>query len=156
MTKKRTAAAPPSAATDEDPQRKALTAAMDRLLQGTPLHVPAGSSLTVTTLAAEANVNRSTATTRHRDLTDLFLARVKALSAQGKAEREVELEAALVEMRKSLRDQRERATAWENAFNDAARALKAVTRERDNLAERLEAVSAATNQSTPGNVRPIR
>jgi hypothetical protein len=57
-------------------ERREIEAAMDRLLNGTPLR--SDGKLTIVSLAAEASVKRHVLTHRHTDLKDLFNARVKA------------------------------------------------------------------------------
>lgn len=64
-----------SAATDDDPVRAAILAAMDRLLDGTPQR--SEGRLSVVQLAAEADVRRWHLTHQHTDLKDLFQARVR-------------------------------------------------------------------------------
>ena len=57
-------------------ERREIEAAMDRLLDGTPLR--SDGKLTIVSLAAEAGVKRHVLTHKHTDLKDLFNARVKA------------------------------------------------------------------------------
>lgn len=57
-------------------ERREIEAAMDRLLNGTPLR--SDGKLTIVSLAAEAGVKRHVLTHKHTDLKDLFNARVKA------------------------------------------------------------------------------
>ena len=57
-------------------ERSEIEAAMDRLLNGTPLR--SDGKLTIVSLAAEAGVKRHVLTHKHTDLKDLFNARVKA------------------------------------------------------------------------------
>jgi AcrR family transcriptional regulator len=68
-----------SAATDGDPVRAAILAAMDRLLAGTPQR--SEGRLSVSQLAAEADVKRWYLTHQHTDLKDLFQARVRQSQA---------------------------------------------------------------------------
>ena len=67
------------AATDDDPVRAAILAAMDRLLDGTPQQ--SEGRLSVSQLAAEAGVKRWHLTHQHTDLKDLFQARVRQSQA---------------------------------------------------------------------------
>jgi len=60
----------------DDPDRRAIQAAVGRLLAGTPLR--STGELTVVQLAAEAGVKRWLLTHRHRDLAEQFRARVRA------------------------------------------------------------------------------
>ena len=57
-------------------ERREIEAAMDRLLNGTPLR--SDGKLTIMSLAAEAGVKRHVLTHKHTDLKDLFNARVRA------------------------------------------------------------------------------
>ena len=57
-------------------ERREIEAAMDRLLNGTPLR--SDGKLTIMSLAAEAGVKRHVLTHKHTDLKDLFNARVKS------------------------------------------------------------------------------
>jgi chromosome segregation ATPase len=68
-----------SAATDDDPVRAAILAAMDRLLDGTPQR--SEGRLSVSQLAAEADVKRWHLTHQHTDLKDTFQARVRQSQA---------------------------------------------------------------------------
>jgi AcrR family transcriptional regulator len=65
----------PTAATEKDPVRKKILAAMDRLLDGKPLR--STGRLSVSQLAAEAGLGRWHLTHQHTDLKELFQARVK-------------------------------------------------------------------------------
>jgi hypothetical protein len=58
------------------PERSAITAAMERLLSGTP--VRSTGALTVVQLAAEAGVKRWVLTHKHTDLRDEFQRRARA------------------------------------------------------------------------------
>lgn len=65
----------PTAAPETDPVRKAILAAMDRMLSGSPKR--STGRLSVSQLAIEADVRRWQLTHRHTDLRDLFQARVR-------------------------------------------------------------------------------
>ncbi|WP_433206677.1 hypothetical protein ACQP1G_20495 [Nocardia sp. CA-107356] len=73
----------PTAATEKDPIRKKLLAAMDRLLAGKPLR--STGRLSVSQLAVEAGLERWRLTHQHTDLKELFQARVKAVQAAASA-----------------------------------------------------------------------
>ncbi|MFI7643547.1 hypothetical protein [Nonomuraea sp. NPDC049400] len=60
-------------------ERAAITAAMSRLLAGTPLR--SSGRLDIVTLAIEAGLKRNKLTHKHKDLKDLFYAQVKAQTA---------------------------------------------------------------------------
>ncbi|WP_280422794.1 hypothetical protein [Nocardia carnea] len=72
-----------TAATESDPARKKLLAAMDRLLAGKPLR--STGRLSVSQLAVEAGLERWRLTHQHTDLKELFQARVKAAHAAAAA-----------------------------------------------------------------------
>jgi hypothetical protein len=61
---------------EKDPVRRKILAAMDRLLDGTPLR--STGRMSVSQLAVEAGVERWHLTHQHVDLKELFQARVKA------------------------------------------------------------------------------
>ncbi|MFI9589781.1 hypothetical protein [Nonomuraea sp. NPDC052265] len=61
-------------------ERKRITAAIDRLLAGTPTY--SSGSLTIEALAAEADVNRMALYKRHADLGEVFKARVRSETHQ--------------------------------------------------------------------------
>ncbi|MGY1943922.1 hypothetical protein [Nocardia asiatica] len=65
-----------SPAAETDPIRKKIIAAMDRLLNGTPLR--SGGRLSISQLAIEADLGRWRLTHQHLDLKEQFQARVKA------------------------------------------------------------------------------
>ena len=64
-----------SAAMEQDPLRKKILAAMERLLEGKPLR--STGRLSISQLAVEAGVGRWHLTHQHLDLKELFQARVK-------------------------------------------------------------------------------
>lgn len=68
------------AATDDDPGRAAILAAMDRLLDGAPQQ--SEGRLSVSQLAAEAGVKRWHLTHQHTDLKDLFPGTRPAISGR--------------------------------------------------------------------------
>ncbi len=65
--------------TETDPTRRAILAATDRLINGTPTR--STGRLSVSQLAAEAGIQRWHLTHQHTDLKDQFQARVKELEA---------------------------------------------------------------------------
>lgn len=68
------------AASEKDPVRKKILAAMDRLLAGTPLR--STGHLSISQLAAEAGIGRWHLTHQHTDLKELFQASVQSAAAQ--------------------------------------------------------------------------
>lgn len=114
--------------TDDD-DRRAITAAMQRLFAGTPLR--SSGKLDIVTLAQEAGVKRNKLTHKHTDLKDLFYAQKR--TRDGVPDNEVKLReqiAALQKTNQSLRDERDRYRLTSETF---ARALHVLTIENDNL-----------------------
>jgi hypothetical protein len=73
----------PTTASEKDPVRKKILAAMDRLIDGKPLR--STGRLSVSQLATEAGVPRWRLTHQHLDLKELFQARVKAAATDAGA-----------------------------------------------------------------------
>ena len=113
-------------------ERHEIEAAIDRLLNGTPLR--SDGKLTIVSLAAEAGVKRHTLTHKHTDLKDLFNARVKAqhsVPASETAPREQN-----AELRRKLDDMRAERDEYKQAADALARALNVLTTENDELRRR--------------------
>jgi hypothetical protein len=72
-----------SAASEKDPVRKKILAAMDRLLAGKPLR--STGRLSVSQLAVEAGIGRWHLTHQHTDLKEMFQARAKSAAATAAA-----------------------------------------------------------------------
>ncbi|MGV9870818.1 hypothetical protein [Rhodococcus koreensis] len=92
--------------TDDD-DRRAITAAMQRLFAGTPLR--SSGKLDIVTLAQEAGVKRNKLTHKHTDLKDLFY--VQRRTRHGIPDDEVKLREQIATLQKSnqsLRDERDR------------------------------------------------
>ncbi|MDJ0363221.1 hypothetical protein [Rhodococcus sp. H29-C3] len=114
--------------TDED-DRRAITAAMQRLFAGTPLR--SSGKLDIVSLAQEAGVKRNKLTHRHTDLKDLFYAQRE--NHNRIPDNEVRLReqiADLEQYNQTLRDERDRYRLTSETF---ARALHVLTVENDNL-----------------------
>lgn len=114
--------------TDED-DRRAITAAMQRLFAGTPLR--SSGRLDIVSLAQEAGIKRNKLTHKHTDLKDLFYAQRE--NRGGIPDNEVKLREQIATLEKSnqtLRDERDRYRLTSETF---ARALHVVTVENDNL-----------------------
>ncbi len=91
--------------TAAEEERRQITAAIDRLIGGTPLR--SDGNLTIVDLAVEADVKRWVLTHKHTDLKDLFNARLKAAHQQPPAiqqlhDRVTQLEAANTELKREL------------------------------------------------------
>ncbi|WP_406147838.1 hypothetical protein [Streptomyces anulatus] len=79
----------PTTAAETDPVRKAILAAMERMLSGSPKR--STGRLSVSQLAIEADVRRWQLTHRHTDLRDLFQDRVRqAEDSRGTHQKTVE------------------------------------------------------------------
>jgi chromosome segregation ATPase len=113
-------------------ERREIEAAMDRLLNGTPLR--SDGKLTIVSLAAEAAVKRHVLTHRHTDLKDLFNARVKAQHSVPASE--TALREQNTELRRKLDDMRAERDEYKQATDALARALNVLTAENDELRRR--------------------
>jgi AcrR family transcriptional regulator len=113
-------------------ERREIEAAMDRLLNGTPLR--SDGKLTIVSLAAEAGVKRHALTHRHTDLKDLFNARVKAQHSVPASE--ATLRGQNDELRRKLDDMRAERDEYKQAADALARALNVLTAENDELRRR--------------------
>jgi phage-related minor tail protein len=113
--------------------RREIEAAMDRLLNGTPLR--SDGKLTIVSLAAEADVKRHTLTHRHTDLKDLFNARVKAQHSVPASETALRKQNA--ELRRKLDDMRAERDEYKQATDALARALNILTIENDQLSRKV-------------------
>ena len=128
-----------------------IEAAMDRLLNGTPLR--SDGKLTIVSLAAEAAVKRRALTHKHTDLKDLFNARVKAQDSVPASE------AALREqnagLHRKLDDMRAERDEYKQAADALARALNVVTTENDELRRRASRPLEFTGPRPLGQLRPV-
>jgi molybdopterin converting factor small subunit len=121
-------------------ERAAITAAMTRLLSGTPLRT--SGNLDIVTLAAEAGLKRHHLTHKHKDLKDLFYAQVKAQSGVPDRERKLREEIdALKAKVESLRAERDDYRVASEVF---ARAMNVLTVENNNLRKELAKARSAT------------
>jgi len=114
--------------TDDD--RRAITAAMQRLFAGTPLR--SSGKLDIVSLAQEAGVKRNKLTRKHTDLKDLFYTQRR--TRDGVPDNEVKLReqiAALQKTNQSLRDERDRCRLDQR--NVRSRVARADHRERQPL-----------------------
>ncbi|WP_405469314.1 hypothetical protein [Streptomyces anulatus] len=126
-------------------ERARIVAAMTRLIAGTPEH--SSGSLTIESLAAEANINRMALYKRHADLREEFNERVRTETKQ-MPEDEKRLRKENSKLKQSLKD---------------ARALEAKARwvaEQVALAAAVLITNTQDNQTTPhyneSNVIPFR
>ena len=113
-------------------ERREIEAAMDRLLNGTPLR--SDGKLTIMSLAAEAGVKRHVLTHKHTDLKDLFNARVRAQNSV--PARETVLHEQNAELLRKLDDMRAERDEYKQAADALARALNVLTTENEELRRR--------------------
>ncbi|WP_327311956.1 hypothetical protein [Streptomyces sp. NBC_01235] len=127
-----------------DPIREAILAAMDRLLDATPLR--SSGRLSVSQLAIEAGVKRWHLTHQHLDLKELFQAQVQSAAATPKAF------AARLSEHDDLKDKRakliEHCAELEQRLKSYATAISLLTLENAALA------ASATNASVVPLPRP--
>ncbi len=127
-------------------ERDAITAAMDRLLAGTPLRTT--GKLTILELAAEAGLKRHHLTHKHTDLKDLFAARVKANESVPDAQRR--LVAENEQLRAEIVDLRCELGTVEAAYQAALRQIHVLAvdlDDRDKGTARVRQLHAAPSQS---------
>ncbi len=108
-------------ATEEE--RRQITAAIDRLIGGTPLR--SDGNLTIVELAVEADVKRWVLTHKHTDLKDLFNAKVKTATqepplVQQLRNRVTQLEAANTDLRREVARREQALDAMARWLNLAA------------------------------------
>jgi chromosome segregation ATPase len=114
--------------TDQD-ERDAITAAMQRLLAGTPLR--SSGNLDIITLAAEAGLKRNKLTHKHTDLKDQFY--VERRARDGVTDREAKLHNDIARLKARIDELRKERDNYRTANEVFARALHALTVENDNL-----------------------
>lgn len=112
--------------------RDAIEEAIERLLDGTPLH--SDGKLTVKSLAAEAQLPRHQLTEVHTDLKDAFYARVGSLDAPPPALLVERTRREVAEQKAD--DWKTRALAAEAQVEELIRALHVVTAQRPATASR--------------------
>jgi len=110
-------------------ERAQIEAAMDRLLAGVPLR--SGGSLTIVSLAVEADVRRHVLTHKHTDLKDRFYARVKAQHDIPASE--IALREQNADLHRKLDELRAERDEYKHAADALARALNLLTLENDSL-----------------------
>jgi len=113
-------------------ERREIEAAMDRLLNGTPLR--SDGKLTIVSLAVEAGVKRYVLTHKHTDLKDLFNARVRAQDSVPASE--TVRRAQNAELLRKLDDMRAERDEYKQAADALARALNVLTTENEELCRR--------------------
>lgn len=122
-------------------ERAAITAAMDRLLNGTP--VRSTGSLTALQLAAEAGVKRWILTHKHTDLKDDFLRRAQEAGKlppafQHLQDRITDLEAENRRLRDEKRDLKQRNDLYAMVINELSTKLRRkspITEHASNITE---------------------
>jgi hypothetical protein len=132
-------------------ERDEIEAAMDRLLNGTPLR--SDGKLTIVSLAAEADVKRHALTHKHTDLKDLFNARVKAQNSVPSSE--TALRDQNDELRHKLGDMRAERDEYKQAADALARALNVLTTENDELRRRANRAREFTGLRPLAQLGPV-
>ena len=132
--------------TDQE-ERDAITAAMERLLAGTPLR--SSGNLDIISLAEEAGLKRNKLTHKHTDLKDRFYAERRA--REGMTDREAKLHNEITQLKACIDELREERDNYRTANEVFARALHALTIENDNL--RRAPAGHAQHTSLP-SIRP--
>ncbi len=117
-----------------DEERKAITAAMERLLAGKPLR--SSGELTVVALAAEAGLKRNKLTHKHTDLKDLFNAERRA--RLGIPDSELKLREHIDQLKARETELRAERDDYRAASETYARAIHVLTIENDSLRKELE------------------
>lgn len=117
---------------DKD-ERAAITAAMQRLLAGKPLH--SSGDLTIVALAAEAGLKRNKLTHKHTDLKDLFYAEVRARN--GFPDSELKLREQIAVLKAKIKDLQDERDDYRTASEVFARAINVLTVENDHLRKEL-------------------
>ena len=136
------------AATDDDPVRAAILAAMDRLLVGAPQH--SEGRLSVSQLAAEAGVKRWHLTHQHTDLKDLFQARVRqSQSGQAASARTA---SAYEELKAKYAGLQRHCSALEDRLQLYATTINALTLENAALAGRAAGSARGRPADPPGGL----
>jgi septin family protein len=118
-------------------ERARIRAAADRLLAGQP--AASDGALTITALAAEADVHRMALMKRHADLKNEFQERVRTQTQQVTGE-ERQLRQTLARLRQTIRAQREEIRSLRHQLTLAAAVLthaQAETREAPAAADNI-------------------
>ena len=132
-------------------ERREIEAAMDRLLNGTPLR--SDGKLTIVSLAAEAGVKRHALTHKHTDLKDLFNARVKGQRSVPASE--AALRGQNEELRSKLDEMRTERDEYKQAADALARALNVLTTENEELRSRASRAREFTGPRPLAQLRPL-
>jgi hypothetical protein len=131
-------------------ERREIEAAMNRLLNSTPLR--SDGKLTIVSLAAEAGVKRHALTHKHTDLKDLFNARVRAQDSVPASE--TALREQNTEPLRKLDDMRAERDEYKQAADALARALNVLTTENDELRRRASPAREFTGPRPLAQLRP--
>ncbi|MFE1731246.1 hypothetical protein OH828_26755 [Streptomyces anulatus] len=130
---------------DRTAERNNIRAAMDRLLAGTPLR--SDGSLTVVSLAIEADIKRHALTHRHTDLKDEFYARIRAQDQVPDSERKLRQE--LKETRERLAEVRAENKQIKAEAKVLARIINVLELENDHLKGRQGRTGTVTSLAGP-------
>lgn len=137
----------PTTAPESDSVRRAILAAMDRMLSGSPKR--STGRLSVSQLAVEADVRRWQLTHRHTDLRDLFQDRVRqAENSRGTHQKVVEerdeLRRRHAELQRYCSELEERVQAYATVINLMALEYEALTEQSAKSARVLPLPSRRT------------
>lgn len=135
---------------NDEVERQAITAAIDRLLTGKPLR--SSGHLDIVTLAQEAGVKRNKLTHKHRDLKDLFYARREARNQV--PDNEIKLRDQNAILRQQIQRLRADRDRYKLASETFARAIHVLTVENDTLRtneHRPHLRAAEPEKSPPGH-----
>jgi hypothetical protein len=110
-------------------ERAAIEAAMQRLLDGTPTR--SNGSLTIVALAQEAGLRRNKLTHKHTDLRDRF--RAEVARRDGVTEREVKLRDEIAALDAQLAQVKQERDTYRTTSETFARAMHVLTIENQTL-----------------------
>jgi AcrR family transcriptional regulator len=130
-------------------ERDEIRAAMERILDGTPLR--SDGAMTIVALAAEAGVPRNALTQRHTDLKGEFYRRVKERGAG--SEDEERLRATIRELRKNGADTRKDLARARADIKALVRAVNQLTAENQELRS-AHAIPGRVIVPFPGTSQP--
>ncbi|WP_327358070.1 hypothetical protein [Streptomyces sp. NBC_01304] len=136
----------------ETGERDAIRAAVDRLLDGTPLR--STGELTIVQLAAEAGIKRWLLTHKHRDLAEQFQARVRLLAQDpppvaALKKKISELEEDNTRLKAADAERQTLTEFYAHIVNELSTELDRITAERDELLGNVHSISLAPSRRAP-------
>ncbi len=130
--------------TDEQ-ERQAITAAIERLLAGTPLR--SSGALDIVTLAEEAGLKRNKLTHKHTDLKDLFYAQRNARN--GVPDNEITLRDEIAALKETIKNLRTERDDYRIASETFARAMHVLTIENTALRKEIAKIPPSSVRTLP-------